>query len=138
MLDVPTWVWLFFVVAAVGELYFFLMQRSALEICRASRLDDEDRFYLLPASYRFMWWAIAAKWLGAILLAWYGSIPKAIAALAIGLVASTIVPVPHAHFIPKFEARLKAFEGAVQDEELDAEAELRVLRNALRHARQEL
>jgi hypothetical protein len=102
----PAWVWAFFIGAAIAELYFFLMDRAALQIVRAARVNEADRSVLLPRSYPLVWCVVAAKWLGAALIALYGSILVAIACLAVPFLASIFVPVPYSHFVPMFEAKL--------------------------------
>jgi len=95
------------------------MQRSALEICRANGLPEGTRFLMLPASYRLAWWAVATKWLGAALLAWYGTILIAVVALVIAFLATAIIPVPHRLFLSAFEARLQAL-GSTADPSLSS------------------
>src|SRR3990172_9432680 len=111
MRSVPSWVWMVFGFAALAELYFFLMQRSALELCRAVGYPEKSRFTMVPASYRFSWWAVMMKWLGVVLIGWYGSILMAVIAVAASFVLTLVVPVPHSHFLPAFEARLVSLGG---------------------------
>jgi len=108
--SIPVWIWLVFVLASSAELYFFLMQRSALEVCRANGLPDKLRLLMMPPSYALTWLVVPAKWLCAALLAWHVSILAAALAVGASFLATTFVPVPHRFFLPAFEARLVSLD----------------------------
>ena len=59
-------VYVVFVVAASVELYFFMMQRSALEISRASGIDVREGRRMLPFWYLFVWLTKFGKWATAV------------------------------------------------------------------------
>lgn len=51
------------VLLLAGELYFFLMQRSALEVCRFSAIPASAVDLLLPPSYGAAWIFAWGKWI---------------------------------------------------------------------------
>ena len=106
-----------FAVAASVEIYFFMMQRSALEISRASGTDSKQGRLMLPRWYLLLWPARFAKWVAVIQIGlWHGWVPAAGLLLAT-FVFSIVVPIPHQQFIPVFRKKLaKELGSGVQSE----------------------
>ena len=106
-----------FAVAALVEIYFFMMQRSALEISRASGTDSEQGRLMLPLWYSLLWPARFAKWASAIQIGlWHGWVP-AVGLLLTTFIFSIVVPIPHRQFIPVFRRKLaKELGSGIQSE----------------------
>ena len=96
------WPIIIFVIAAFGELYFFLMQRSALQICRATGLPEQSRFLLLPPYYKASWLFIAAKWGAVIALVVQGHWLLALIFILASYLVGMVIPVPHQAFFEIF------------------------------------
>lgn len=93
--------------AALIELYFFLMQRSARTIGRLSNLADRVAREMLPTWYLAVWPVKAVRWLLLIVIAInVGWLPAAVAWAALFLCTS-FAPVPHRHFLPVFRRRVQ-------------------------------
>lgn len=109
-----------------GEQYFFFMQRSALEVCRARDLPANARFALLPDYYSWGRIPSIAKWIGAVGLAFSGSWGVAAIVLIGALLISSVFPVPHSAFFEVFYREL-------DDPSNDAPEEVReLMRSALK------
>ena len=111
-------IYIAFAFAALVELYFFMMQRSALEICRASGTDSRQGRLMLPLWYSLLWPARIAKWASIIQIGlWHGWVP-AVGLLLATFVFSIIVPIPHQQFIPVFRKKLaKELGSGVQSQQ---------------------
>jgi len=105
----------------LAELYFFLMQRSALEVVRASELPLDTRFALLPGTYKAASLFSYGKWVPLAMLVWHGSWGYALGLWLAGFILASAVPVPHRHFFPMFYSVL---EGNAVAEEPDLQSAL--------------
>jgi hypothetical protein len=100
-------IWLFLgVIGLLGELYFFLMQRSALEVCRALDLPPELRFAFLPGYYRAGRVPTLLKWVAVVILVIRGSFFLGAGIILAAWVLSLVLPVPHAAFFEIFYREL--------------------------------
>jgi hypothetical protein len=59
---------IWFTISACIEMYFFMMQRVALEIMRSLCLPSKLRFILVPKWYKLAWLAIASKWISVVFI----------------------------------------------------------------------
>jgi hypothetical protein len=104
-----------FTVSAAIELFFFMMQRSALEISRASRIGDREGRLMLPNWYLMVWPAKLIKWTAAIYVGIKISWLIAALLLATAFLFHVFVPIPHGPFISVFRRKLvKELGDAVQ------------------------
>lgn len=100
-------IWLIIALLGVaGEQYFFFMQRSALELCRARNIPPEARFALLPGYYRGGRLPSIGKWIGAGVIGFGGDWPVAGAIIFVSFLLSTFLPVPHTAFFGIFYREL--------------------------------
>lgn len=108
MIDgIPNWLLWFYLGSVFVELYFFLMQRSALELCRVNSLPDQARFAMLPPWYRLAWIPKIGKWTAIVLVFSRTGMDWGIAALLFPFMLSAWFPiVPHRHFAPVFTKHL--------------------------------
>lgn len=90
------------IIGLVGNLYFFFMQRSALEVCRAKDVPPDARFALLPGYYRWGRVPSLLMWAAVVVLAVRGGWISAGAIVVSGWIASSVLPVPHAAFFDIF------------------------------------
>ena len=65
----PTVLYVAFALSALVELYFFMMQRSSLEISRAADMHPRDGRFMLPLWYILLWPTRLIKWGAAIAIA---------------------------------------------------------------------
>lgn len=93
-------------VVAAAELYFFLMQRSALEVGREHGIDQQASRHMLPSWYALVWPTKLAKWVLLYLVYRATGFPEAVLLWAVPFGLSAIVPVPHAHFYSMFRSKL--------------------------------
>ena len=100
--SLSSWLLSLYAAGVVGELYFFLWQRAALELCRLRGLPDDSRFALLPPAYRLAWLFRGAKWLALILLFLNAGWGVALVGLVVPWLLAAIVPVPHDWFSRTF------------------------------------
>lgn len=101
-----TFMYMIFGVAAAIELYFFMMQRSALEISRAAGINLRDGKRMLPLWYVTVWPVQIAKWGSLIAIALEIHWGMALVLLALTFILTAIVPIPHHHFIPLFRRKV--------------------------------
>ena len=94
------------IVAALCEACLFLMQRSALEICRASDIDARTSRHMLPLWYALVWPVKAAKWIAAVLLWRAGDLFVALTIVGVAFLLNIVIPVPHSLFVPLFERKV--------------------------------
>ncbi|MCO4099163.1 MAG: hypothetical protein HEQ38_07110 [Gemmatimonas sp.] len=108
MIDsIPDWLLWSYLASVAVELYFFLMQRSALEICRASQLPDQARLMMLPSWYRLVWLPRILKWVAIAMVFARTGLDWGIAALVLPFMLAAWFPVvPHRHFAPLFAKTL--------------------------------
>ena len=111
----PAWLLLVGGGAALLEVYFFLMQRSALEIGRASDVDAHTTRYMLPLWYALVWPAKLVKWIAAFLLWRSGDLFVALAILIVAWLLMMILPVPHRHFVPMFQHKVTGDMGTASE-----------------------
>ena len=104
------------IVATLGELYFFFMQRSALEVCRARDLPQGARFVILPSYYRAAWGFIIGKWVALVALLINGQWWVAVLIFVASFIVSSAAPVPHAAFFEIFYRELDESTTAADDE----------------------
>lgn len=90
------------IIGLVGDLYFFFMQRSALEVCRTKDVPPDARFALLPHYYRWGRVPSLVMWTAAVVLAVSGAWISAGAIIVSDWIASAVLPVPHAAFFDIF------------------------------------
>ena len=110
-----TIVYVVFVAAASIELYFFMMQRSALEISRAAGFSAQDSRRMLPPWYLIVWPAILTKWWAAISIGMAQHWAAAVILLAAVFVFQIVIPIPHRQYIGVFRRTLtRALGDAVQ------------------------
>ena len=91
---------------AAVEVYFFLMQRSALELSRAHNIDPAVGRELLPLWYLSVWPIKIGRWVLLYLIWRQAGLVAAVSAWVLVLIATTFLPVPHAHFRPMFRRRV--------------------------------
>jgi hypothetical protein len=104
-----------FMLSAATEQFFFMMQRSALEISRASGIDGREGRRMLPNWYLMVWPAKLIKWIAAIYIGINISWLIAALLLAATFLFQVFVPIPHGQFIPVFRRKLvKELGDAVQ------------------------
>jgi len=101
-----------FASAAIAELCFFMMQRSALEISRASGIDVRVGRRMLPLWYLLVWPATLTKWAAAIHIGMEADWFLAIALLAFTFLFQVFVPIPHHQFIALFRRKVAKEMGA--------------------------
>lgn len=106
LLESNTFLYVAFIATAAIEMYFFMMQRSALEISRDKGIDPREGRRMLPLWYRLVWPVKAAKWAVAIYIGVSISWLLAVALLAATFIFSIFVPIPHQQFIPMFRNKL--------------------------------
>lgn len=111
-------IYIAFAASALAEFYFFMMQRAALEISRASGIDIKQGRLMLPLWYLLLWPARVIKWASVIQIGlWHGWIAAAGLLLATFLF-SIFVPIPKRQFIPVFRKKLaKELSTGVQSKE---------------------
>lgn len=90
------------IIGLVGDLYFFFMQRSALEVCRAQDVPSDARFALLPGYYRWGRVPSLIMWAAVVVLAIRGAWISACAIIVSDWIASAVLPVPHGAFFEIF------------------------------------
>lgn len=95
------------ITAGLGELYFFLLQRSALQVCRASDLPTRMRFQMVPGYYRAGWLFIIGKWSAAGVLVFQGHWLVALIGIFAFFAFSMLIPVPHSAFFEIFYRELE-------------------------------
>jgi len=105
-LDSPTLLYLGFTVAAVAELYFFMMQRSALEIGRQSGFSLPESRLMLPSWYPLLWLAKACKLSALLGIAMTSGWVLAILLWATLFVFQLVVPTPHRQFARLFRRKI--------------------------------
>ena len=113
-----------FAAAASAEQYFFMMQRSVLEISRASGIDVRAGRRMLPFWYLMVWPARLTKWVAAIHIGMEGNWFLAIALLAVTFLFQIFVPIPHRQFIPIFRRKIAKEMGAAVSTADGSDAEL--------------
>ncbi len=101
------WALAILIAAGIGETYFFLLQRSALQVCRAGDLPTRMRFQMLPRYYRAGWLFIIAKWLAAGILVFQGHWLVALIGILVFFLFSMLIPVPHEAFFELFYRELE-------------------------------
>ena len=105
-LDSSLFLYIVFAIAASIELCFFMLQRSALELGRASGFEDRESRLMLPFWYLLVWPTKLAKWASAIYIGLEGNWLLAIALLAVTFAFQIFVPIPHQQFIPTFRRKI--------------------------------
>lgn len=98
MESIPDWLAVLYFAGVCGELYYFLWQRAALELCRSMGWPDQARFNLLPPSFRVAWLFRGLKWLSLLLILLKAGWGIALAAAALPWILAAVVPVPHGWF----------------------------------------
>ena len=102
----PTVLYTAFAVSALAELYFFMMQRSSLEISRAADIHPRDGRYMLPLWYILVWPVRLTKWGAALAIAFFIHWGIALVLLVIAFFVSIFIPIPHHHFIGLFHRKV--------------------------------
>jgi hypothetical protein len=103
------------ILATLGELYFFFMQRSALEVCRARDLPHSARFFIMPSYYRIAWGFIIGKWVALVALLINGQWWVAVLIFVASYIVSSVAPVPHGAFFEIFYRELDENTTAAED-----------------------
>jgi len=103
----PPILYIAFAVTAMIELYFFMMQRSSLEISRAADINPRDGRFMLPLWYLWSWLVRFVKWTAAIAIAVTIHWGVALVLLAIPFVISGVVPIPHRHYMALFRSKVR-------------------------------
>ena len=103
----PTVLYVAFAISALVELYFFMMQRSSLEISRAADIHPRDGRYMLPLWYTLLWPVRLIKWGAALAIAFTIHWGVALGLLAAAFIVSIFVPIPHNHFIGLFRRKVR-------------------------------
>ena len=106
LLESNTVLYFVFIATATIEMFFFMMQRSALEISREKGIDPREGRRMLPLWYALVWPVKATKWAVAIFIGVKISWVVAVTLLAATFVFSIFVPTPHQQFIPVFRRKL--------------------------------
>lgn len=120
-----------FAFIAAVELYFFMIQRSALEIARVGSLDARTSRYMLPLWFVLHWPIQVVKWLAVFLIFRAAGLMPAALCLVIPFLISQVIPIPHRHFIPTFRRRVS--RDLTMGENLEIAASLQVtLESAVR------
>ena len=102
-----------FILLVFVELYFFAMQRSSLEISRNAEIDPKQGRLMLPYWYSLIWPIKIGKYYVAYLIYQNLGIWFALGCLAIPLVVSTVMPIPHRYFIKIFNKKIKINDGII-------------------------
>jgi hypothetical protein len=95
-----------FTIASFVELYFFLAQRAALEICRREGIEPRSGRHMLPLWYAAVWPVKLAKFIALYFVFEQYGVLAAIGCLGASLALTSLFPVPHRHFRPMFERRV--------------------------------
>ena len=99
-------IYIVFILSASLEFYFFMMQRSALELGRAAGFSDRDSRRMLPLWYLTVWPSKVVKWWAAISIGveqhWVATIILLVAAFLF----QTFAPIPHRQYISLFRRKL--------------------------------
>lgn len=101
-----TIVYIVFVVSAALEFYFFMMQRSALEMGRAAGFSDRDSRRMLPFWYLTVWPFKIAKWWAAISIGIELDWAAAFVLLAAVFLFQVFIPIPHRQYVWLFRRKL--------------------------------
>ena len=101
-----TIVYIVFVLSASIEFYFFMMQRSALEIGRGAGFSDPDSRRMLPIWYLMVWPSKIVKWWAAISIGLEKHWATAIALLAAVFLFQVFIQIPHRQYTWVFRRKL--------------------------------
>lgn len=105
-----------FALAALVEMYFFLMQRVPLEVAREQGIPSEARGFMLPTWYGLVWVAKIAKWILVFLIwrtfGWW----QALLCVTIPFILSSFLPVPYTRIADIIERRLRREESRANGE----------------------
>ena len=93
----------------LGEHYFFLMQRSALEVCRVSEIPTDVHLVLLPGTYKGARLFSYGKFLPLAMLAWEGAW-----AYALGLCGGSFLGPPSCPFPTAITSRCFTLRSTVR------------------------
>ena len=117
-----------FAISATIENYFFMMQRSALEISRSSGIEPREGRKMLPLWYGLVWLAKLGKWAAFVYIGMRVSWLLAGLLLAVTFAFQIFVPIPHRQFIPVFRRKLakEIGEAINQGSGIDAGANARL------------
>lgn len=96
-----------FAASVLSELYFFMMQRSSLEISRIANINPRDGRFMLPLWYLCLWPIRLIKWGSALAIAITIHWGIAITLLVVAFLATIFVPIPHRHFIGLFRLKVR-------------------------------
>lgn len=96
----------FFAIAFI-ELYFFAMQRSSLEISRAANMNQKEGRLMLPLWYILVWPIRIGKYYMAYLIYLNFNMWASLGCLALPIIISTFMPIPHNYFISLFENKIE-------------------------------
>jgi hypothetical protein len=104
--NIPPYLMICYAAVASCEMYFFLMQRSALEIGREQGIDARTTRHMLPLWYSTVYPVKIGKWVLLYLVYRSASWPPALVLWAIPLIIATVAPIPHRHFLPMFRRKV--------------------------------
>ena len=95
-----------YVALSLMEIYFFLMQRSALELSRAHGISPKIGREMLPSWYLLTWPIKVLRWILLYLIWRDAGWMALLGAWAAVMLATSLLPIPHGHFRPIFRKRL--------------------------------
>jgi hypothetical protein len=101
------WQFAGFTVSLAVEVYFFLMQRVPLEVCRENDIDPAVGRMMLPTWFSVAWLAKLSKWVFLGLIWWRSGWVFAVGCLLVSFFLGMIVPIPYTHFANLLERRLE-------------------------------
>lgn len=101
-----TVIYLAFAVTQTVLLYFFLMQRCALELGREGGVSPKVGRLMLPEWYALATVPRVASWLVYALAFWQLGWPSALTLWGISFLATTLCPVPKWYYLPVFHRKV--------------------------------
>ena len=101
------------------DLYFNMVQRTTVLICRIGEMHRSTGGYLNPSFIKFAFPLTLIKWGWIAYWAWSGSATQALAALFIFLLASVMLPIPSKLTLPPIQKQIERVRAL--DKDLGAE-----------------
>ena len=96
-----------YVLTEIVLLYFFMLQRTARLVCRSAGFHESYASAMMPVWYPLAWLPKILAWalLGAIW--WTAGFRLAVVCGALALLASAVLPIPHALFFRRLREGLR-------------------------------
>ena len=112
MLMDPAILWTAYAAVVINDHYCYLLQRTALMVCRHANSPEEARFSMLPDWYKTAGPTQLLKWVILVLLfikvSWIAALLGGILPTFVG----PMLPIDHASNLPKFRRHLQGLLGA--------------------------